>query len=139
MIIDNLCVFSSPDTAITTGAVSAVVPLEPYTGKGPNLVNIAVIVTTAFTPAAATVTVVLQQSDDNSAFTDVASFAMPDPTKAGAMLTFAVPYAFKGQYARLKYAVTGTSATGKLFSAVTRDHFGPYEAGQYIDAGRAVA
>ncbi|MDR2161630.1 MAG: hypothetical protein LBO77_05780 [Desulfovibrio sp.] len=139
MIIDNLCVFSNPDTAIANGAASASVPLGPYTGKGPNPVNVTVIVTTAFTPAGATVTAILQQSEDNAAFADVASFALPDPTQAGAMLTFALPYNFKGKYARLKYTVTGTSATGNLFAAVTRDHFGPYEAGQYIRDGKAAA
>ena len=90
--------------------------------------------------AAATLTVGVQDSDaEAGTYTTLATYTFPAVDKPGAVLAFALPQGAKKKFVRLAYTVTGATATGKLFAAVTRDTLQPYEAGQYVNAGKVVA
>ena len=134
MIIDQLCVFFD-NAAAAASASSPGINVSPYAGRN-EPVNITVILSGVGTGSLA---VKLQESADNAAFTDVSTFNLEKTDAAGASLTFALPYPVKKKFVRLSYALTGTPAGLKVFGAVTRDHFAPYSAGQYIDHGKVVA
>ena len=134
MLIDQFCVFFD-NLAAAASAVSPGVNVSPYAGRD-EAVNITVILTGAPTGSLA---VTLQESDDNAAFTSVSTFTLAKTGAAGAVLTFALPYPVKKKFVRLSYALTGAPAGLKVFAAVTRDHFAPYDEGQHIDRGKVVA
>ena len=136
MIVDQFGVFFDNVAAVAAGT-SAVVNVSPYAGRG-EPVNVSLIVTGA-NAAAVSLAVKLQESADGSAFTDVASYNLNKPDAAGAVLAFNLPYMVKKQFVRLTYALTGAVTGLKVFAAVTRDHFAPYDQGQYIDHGKVVA
>ena len=137
MIIDQLNVFTD-NLEVKTSANSPVIPVMPFLGKG-EPVNVTVVVTEPYS-AAATLTVGVNEADNAMGpFTVLATYAFPGPNKAGATLTFPLPKTLKKKYVSLAYTVTGTTSTGKLFAAVTRDTLQPYEPGQYIKNGKVVA
>lgn len=134
MIIDQLCVFFDNVDAAAS-ADSPGINVSPYAGRD-EPVNVTVILTGT---GPADLSVDLQESDDNAAFTSVSTYTLEKPDAAGASLAFALPYPVKKKFVRLSYALTGTPAGLKVFAAVTRDHFAPYSEGQYIDHGKVVA
>lgn len=137
MIIDQLNVFTDTKQVLAT-ATSDTVELMPYMGRSGPL-YITVLVREAYS-AGATVKVDLEESADNSTFTTVAaSFNLPSPTVKGSILTFSLPANVQKPYLRLKYTITGTPTTGKLFAVIGPEQFAPYEKGLYIDAGKVVA
>lgn len=137
MIIDQLNVFTD-NIAIKTTAASPALTVMPFLGKG-EPVNVSVIVTEPYA-AAATLTVSVQEADNElGPYTVLATYAFPGINKAGATLTFPLPKNLKKKLVALAYTVTGTTTTGKLFAAVTRDTLQPYEPGQYIKNGKVVA
>ena len=137
MIIDQLNVFTD-NIDVKSSANSPVVPVMPFLGKG-EPVNVTVVVTEPYS-AAATLTVGVTEADTTMGpFTTLATYAFPGINKAGATLTFPLPKNLKKKYVSLTYTITGTTSTGKLFAAVTRDALQPYEAGQYIKNGKVVA
>ena len=135
MILDHLNVFTD-NVAVKASGNSTSVSLMPFTGKG-EPVYVAVVVTEPY-PTAATLTVAVQESADNSAFTSIGSFDVPKETLKGGVYHFALPMSLKKRYVRLAYTVGGSPATGKLFAGVTRDMQQSYEAGQYINKGVVV-
>lgn len=138
MIIDQLNVFTD-NLAVRSTANSPAVPVMSFIGKGSQPVNVSVVVTEPYA-AAATLTVGVQESDSEMGpFATVATYAFPGINKAGAALTIPLPPATKKKFVSLAYTVTGTTATGKLFAAVTRDVLGFIEPGQYINKGKVVA
>lgn len=136
MIADHLNVFTD-NLAVKTSGTSASVSLMPFMGKG-EPVYVAVAVTEPY-PATATISVAVQESADNSAFTALGSFDVPKETLKGGVYHFALPKALKKGYVRLAYTVGGSPATGRLFAGVTRDVPQAYEAGQYMSHGTLVA
>ena len=134
MIIDQFCVFFD-NVAAAASANSPGINVAPYAGRG-EPVNITAILSGVGTGS---MDIKLQESDDNSTFTDVSSFVLTKPDAAGASRTFALPGPVKKKFVRLSYTLTGTPAGLKVFAAVTRDHFAPYDKGQYIDHGKVVA
>lgn len=135
MIIDNLNVFTDNFTVRSNNS-SVVLDLSPSIGTGDPL-NVTVIVTEAYA-AAVTLTVNVQDSNDGLAFSTVGSFVLDKPSRAGSMLQFPMPYNVTRPYVRLSYTVSGTTSTGKLFAALTREHFAPYGDGLYIEKGKKV-
>lgn len=137
MLIDQFNVFTD-NIAVRTTATSSTIPVMPFLGKG-EPVNVTIVVTEAYA-ATATLTVGVQEGDsDLGPFTVLGTHAFPGITKAGATLSFSLPKHLKKKFVNLAYTVTGATATGKLFAAVTRDGLQPYEAGQYIKDGKVVA
>ena len=137
MIIDQLNVFTD-NIAVKNSATSPALPVMPFLGKG-EPVNVTVVVTEPYA-AAATLTVGVQEADTElGPYTVLATYTFPGINKAGATLTFPLPKSLKKKLVALVYTVTGTTTTGKLFAAVTRDTLQPYEAGQYIKNGKVVA
>ena len=134
MIIDQFGMFFD-NVAAAASANSPGVNVSPYAGRD-EAVNITTILTGSGT---ATLAVTLQESDDNTTFSDVATFTLEKPDAAGAVLVFALPNPVKKKFVRLAYALTGTATGLRVFAAVTRDHFAPYARGQFIDAGQTVA
>ena len=132
MLIDQFCVFFDNVPAAAT-ANSAAVNVSPYAGRDER-VNVTVIVTGA---GAASLEVTLQESDATT-FTDVTTYNLAKTAGVGAVLVFALPYPVAKKFVRLSYDLTGTPTGLKIFAAVTRDHFAPYSAGQYIDHGKVV-
>lgn len=137
MIIDQLNVFTDTKQVLSS-ASSEVVELMPYMGRASTL-YITVLVREAYS-AGSTVKVDLEESDDNTTFTTAAaSFTLPTPTAKGSILTFSLPANVKKPYLRLKYTITGTPTTGKLFAVIGPEQFAPYDKGLYINAGKVVA
>jgi len=136
MILDQFCVFFDNVDA-EASANSAPISVSPLSGRD-NPVNVTTILSGS-NGGAASLAVTLQESEDKITYKDVGTFYMDKPDAAAAVLVFALPYATKKRFLRLGYALSGTPAGLKVFSAVTRDHFAPYAAGQYIDAGKVVA
>lgn len=137
MITDQLGVFTD-NLAVKTSGNSSSVPLMPFAGKG-EPVTVSVAVTEAY-PATATLTIAVQESDNNSAFTVVSSLTVPSAklTKIGAF-SLPLPSALRGKYARLAYTVGGSPATGKLWAGITMDEYSGMETGQYVKAGKKIA
>jgi hypothetical protein len=145
MIIDQLNIFFDN----TTGAASAngaTIPLMPYMGRN-EPVNVTFLARGPNVKPA-TLVVTLQESDDNSLFSDVVSFTVSKKDALPAVLVFALPYPLTKRYVRLKYTLALTSSGGgetatvagfTIWAGVTRDHFAPYAQGQYIDRGKVVA
>ncbi len=136
MITDQLCVFTD-NAAVKANGNSNAIAIMPFIGKGePVLVSVAV--TEAY-PAAATLNIAVQESNDNATFASVGAIDVPKAklTRIGAF-SFALPATLRGKYVRLAYTVGGTPATGKLWTGITRDALEPYESGQYIRAGKKV-
>ena len=138
MIIDQFNVFTD-NLAVTATGNSNTVQLMPYMGRAEQL-YITVLVKTAYS-AGAGVSVGLQECDTaTGTFVDVVSgLTLPTPTKAGALLVFSLPANTAKSFLRLKYTITGTPTTGKLFAAIGPEQFAPYSAGQYVKAGKVVA
>ncbi|GHV58242.1 hypothetical protein FACS189460_5750 [Deltaproteobacteria bacterium] len=136
MIIDQFGVFFDNVAAVAAGT-SGTVNVSPYAGRD-NPINVTMIVTGA-NAAAVSLAVTLKESDDGTTFTDVAVYNLAKPDGAGAVLVFSLPYMVKKKFVRLTYALTGAVTGLKVFAAVTRDHFAPYDKGQYIDHGKVVA
>ncbi|MDR1947615.1 MAG: hypothetical protein LBQ51_10700 [Desulfovibrio sp.] len=143
MITDQFNIFfDNVATAATANSVS--IPLMPWMGRN-EPVNVTAIVSGSTNTKPVTLAVKLQESADNAAFTDVATFAMTKADTLGAVLVFALPYNLRERYVRLSYTLTlGSGETAaatnfKIWAGVTRDDFEPYERGQYIDAGKVVA
>ncbi|MDR2935066.1 MAG: hypothetical protein LBV70_04205 [Candidatus Adiutrix sp.] len=130
MILDQLSVFFDTVDAAAS-AVSNVVTVSPFAGRD-EPVNVTVLLTGA-NAAAVSLAVTLQESDDKTAFTDVAPFYLKKPDAAGAVLVFALPYQTRKKFTRLSYALTGSPAGLKVFAGLTRDHFAPYAEGMYLD------
>lgn len=136
MIIDQTLVFSD-NAAVKANGNSATVDVMPFIGKG-NEVLVSVAVTEAY-PAAATLKITVQNSEDGTTFTDHGVVAAPaDVLKKGGVFSFSLPKSVTKPKVRLAYAVTGTPATGKLFAGVTRDSIEVMEAGQYANAGKVL-
>jgi len=141
MLIDQFNVFFDS----TVGAASANSPgvnVSPFAGRD-EPINITVILTGA---GVGTMAVKVQESNDNTTFTDAGTFGLEKAGPAGAVLTIALPRSVKKKFVRLAYTLAGpqgdqswTPAGLKVFAAVTRDHFAPYAEGQFIDAGKVVA
>jgi hypothetical protein len=143
MIIDQLNVFFN-SVASAASANSASIPLMSYMGRN-EPVNVTFLAQGPNVKPA-TFAVKVQESDDNSAFSDVASFNLVKDDALPSVLVFALPYPLKKRYVRLAYTLTlagsGETATATSFTVwagVTRDHFAPYGKGQYINAGKEVA
>ena len=143
MIIDQLNIFFDNTTG-AAGANGASIPLMPYMGRD-EPVNVTFLARGPNVKPA-TLVVTLQESDDNSTFSDVVSFTVSKKDALPAVLVFALPYSLTKRYVRLKYTLalassgeTATAAGFTIWSGVTRDYFAPYAKGQYIDRGQVVA
>jgi hypothetical protein len=136
MILDQFCIFFDSVAAAAT-ALSTPVNVSPYAGRD-QPVNVTVTLSGS-NGGTAKLAVTLQESDDKAAWADVATFNLDKPDDLAAVLVFALPYATSKKFVRLSYALTGTPDGLTIFAGVTRDHFAPYAAGQYIDRGKVVA
>lgn len=135
MIIDEFGVFFDDDAA-SGSMTSRALPFMPYTGRGePIIVS---FLAKGTNPSAVTYTVSVQQSEDDAAFTTVGSFTISKPDTTPVLKAIRLPEGVWLRYVRLSIAATGP-VSGTVFAAITRDHFAPYDEGQYIDAGRVVA
>ena len=135
MIIDNFGVFFD-DAAAAANANGKSVPTMNYLGRG-EAVNVTVLLR-GNNAASVSMAVKLQESQDDSTFTDVASFTLVKPDAQASVLGFRLPQNFKGKFMRVAYTLTGAPAGLTVFAAVTRDHFAPYAEGQFIDRGVVV-
>lgn len=140
MIIDQLCVFFD-SVAVAASGASAGLPVNIYSGRF-EPANIAVLVKGVNTTVV-TFTIKAQESDDNNAYTDVASYTLTKNPGAASLAMLRLPSLTRKRYIRLSYTATAAGAgvvTGlTIFAGVTLDGFEPYESGQYIDAGKVVA
>lgn len=136
MITDKFNLFTD-NVPVRANANSTTVSLMPFAGNN-EPVNVTVIATEAY-PAGAGLSVTVQESADNTTFSDVATYKFADLLKPEEVLSFSLPQELKKKYVRLAYVVTGSPATGKLWAGITRDHIAPYESGLYINKGKVVA
>ncbi len=139
MIIDNLSIFS--DNVAVAAGNSAVVQVMPFLGKG-EPVYVSLTVSDEINNLTS-LTVKLQQADTpTGAFADTGagltlSLAELQESKS---FRFEIPDNAKKPCLRLNYTLAGTAPTaGTLFAAMARDGQNGYEAGQYLDKGKAVA
>jgi hypothetical protein len=137
MIIDQLNVFFD-DVAVAASKNSTALPTSIYSGRFPQKCNISVLVKGA-NAANVTFAVKVQESEDNAAFTDVATFSLVKKPALAGFLTFKLPEQTKQKFVRLSYTATGTVTGLTIFAAVTRDDFQPYSPGQYVDHGKVYA
>jgi hypothetical protein len=141
MIIDNFGVFFN-DVAAASSMTSAVVNVSPYAGRD-DPTYITLLTKGPNAGKTVTYTVKIQQSEDNSTFTDVETFTLSKPDAQAVLEVVRLPLRVTQPFVRLSAAATvasGGSLTGvTLFAAVTRDHFAPYSKGQFINRGTVVA
>lgn len=136
MIIDQFGVFFD-DAAVAASMTSKVVNVMPYAGRDDSM-YITLLAKGANTTAL-NFTVKVQQSADNTTFTDVETFTFNKADALPALKAIRLPVELKEKYVRLTATVSGTVAGTKLFSGITRDHLAPYDEGLYIDKGKVVA
>jgi hypothetical protein len=136
MITDQFGVFFDDEAAAAT-MTSQAVRFMPYAGReDPIYVS---LLARGANAAAVTFAVTVQESADNSTFTDVGAYSLSKPDAAAALAVIRLPLAVKEKHVRLSVAVTGTVTGVTLFAGVTREHFAPYDDGLYIDKGRVIA
>lgn len=135
MIIDQFGVFFD-DAAASGSMTSEGLTFMPYAGRGePIIVS---FLAKGANASAVTYTVNVQQSEDNATFATAGSFTISKPNAAPVLKAIRLPEGVWRRYVRLSISATGP-VSGTVFAAITRDHFAPYDEGQYIDAGRVVA
>ena len=133
MIFDQLGMFFDGATLAATGT-GAAIRVMPRIGRS-EVANIVVCV--AGTSTANTLTIKVQESADNSAFTDVATYTLTKATAKAAIAVIPIPRETKAEFIRLTYAATGTVTGSTVTAGITRGDVVPYEKGLWVD-GKAV-
>ena len=136
MITDALGTFTDSQP-ITSAGNSDSIAVMPYIGRT-GTAYISLLATEPYTDGA-TMTVDVQESDDDSTFETVASFVFPLHTPHGqGMMSIGFPGNITKKHVRLAYKPSGASA-GKLWAGVTRDDIKGMVPGLYIHKGKVVA
>lgn len=143
MILDDNLVFTDGPVTATGASVPVALTSFHNPGKMSDL-YIMLRVTEAVT-GATSIDVKLQQSDKkDGSYTDVPGFGLTldaadgDFDRGAVKGYYALPSTLTKPWMKLHYTVTGSVTAGKLFAAITPYRDIPYEAGEYIDAGKVV-
>jgi hypothetical protein len=134
MITDQLACFFDNTTMAAT-MTSSVVYVMPYAGRE-DPIYVSVQMPDA---VAGSFTLTLQESADNSTWTDVQAYTITVDVAGPFLTMLRLPLRLKEE--NIRFTVAGaTDFAGKaIFVGVTRDDFEPYAKGLYIDAGKVVA
>jgi hypothetical protein len=139
MLLDQLAIFFD-SIAVAASASSPGVWVGAYRGRF-EPVNIPLIVNGG-NATVVTVTVKVQESDDNTTFTDLGTLVLTKAVGATVFTVIKLPGQTRKNYVRLSYtasaAGSGTLTGLTIFAGVSRDDFEPYSTGLYIDNGKVV-
>lgn len=143
-ILDQKNIFSDSQAITATADSTKKVNVMPYIGRiDPCEVYLTVKVVEDFNNLTSLDVDLQQASTESGSYTSVAKLsAVPLASlKKGYKFGFrALPATAKSPWFKIVYTVNGSApSTGKIFAAFTREETQKYEAGLFIDKGRAVA